>query len=197
MPEDIDWDEYNAAQWGRKARESLTHALTAAGTDGTGRVAVDLGCGEGVEVAALLDAGWTVHAVDGDEGPLRRLAERTARDRRLHTLHRPFAALDTLPPADLIHSSYALPYCPPEHFGHVWSAVRNALRPGGVLAVQLFGPHDSMADDPAMSIHSADDARALLAGLEVVSWAEEDADGDSYCGPTHWHVFHIIARRPA
>lgn len=197
MPEDIDWDEYNAAQWGRTPRESLTHALAVAGADGTGRVAVDLGCGEGVEVAALLNAGWTVHAVDGEAGPLRRLAERTAHPERLHTLHRPFADLDALPQADLIHSSYALPYCPPAHLDRVWAAVRGALRPGAVLAVQFFGPNDSMATDPAVSIHDADQVRAMLDGLEVVRWVEEDADGDSYCGPTHWHVFHVVARRPA
>ena len=48
-----------------------------------------------------------------------------------------------------------------------------------------------------MTFHSADQARALLDGLEIVHWDEEDADGTAYTGPKHWHVFHVVARRPA
>jgi SAM-dependent methyltransferase len=221
VPKDVDWNEYNVGQWGRAPRASLTHALDAVpDTDAgsPGRVAIDLGCGEGVEVLALLEQGWTVHAVDGEGAPLARLAERTmAADvgpadtepadtdaattvaglaDRLHVHHVPYADLAELPPADLIHSSYALPYCPPEHFERVWAAVRGALRPGGVLACQLFGPHDDAFGDPDVTFHSADDVRHLLDGLEVVRWVEEDAEGPSFTGPRHWHVFHVVARRP-
>lgn len=199
MPTDISWDEYNAHQWGREPRASLARALDASVGRGDGRTAIDLGCGEGVEVAALLDHGWTVHAVDGEPAALRRLAERIepAHGDRLHIDLRAYAEIATLPPADLIHSSYALPYSAPEHFDAVWAAVRAALRPGGVLACQLFGPHDDSAGEPDMTFHTAGEARALLDGLEVVHWEEEDAEGPSYTGPRHWHVFHIVARRPS
>jgi len=207
VPHDVSWDEYNAHQLGRRPRPSLDMALDAVGPSTSpeasgapteGRVAVDLGCGEGVEVTALLEQGWTVHAVDGEPAALRRLAERTPAEHagRLHIHHLAYAEIDTLPPADLIHSSYALPYCAPEHFPTAWSAVRAALRPGAVLACQLFGPHDTSFGDPEMTFHSADQARALLDGLEIVHWDEEDADGMAYTGPKHWHVFHVVARRP-
>lgn len=214
MPHDVSWDEYNAHQSGREPRPSLGLALDAveqtaadaapASPDGAASgapalVAVDLGCGEGVEVTALLEQGWTVHAVDGEPAALRRLAERTPADHagRLHIHHLAYAEIDALPEADLIHSSYALPYCPPEHFDRVWATVRAALRPGAVLAVQLFGPHDTSFGDPEMTFHTEAQARALIAGLDVVSWREEDADGMAYTGPKHWHVFHVVARRPA
>lgn len=208
MPKDVSWDEYNAAQWGRQPRPSLGAALDAVGgvwrPDPEGEphrapVAIDLGCGEGVEVTALLEQGWIVHAVDGHPAPLERLAERTPpelRD-RLHIHQLAYADIDVLPDADLIHASYSLPYCEPMHFHRLWAAVRAALRPGAVLACQLFGPHDSAFGDPDMTFHTADEARALFGGLELVSWTEEDADGSSYAGPTHWHVFHVVARRPA
>ena len=161
-------------------------------------MAVDLGCGEGIEVTALLEQGWTVHAVDGEQAALRRLAERTPPELagRLTTHHLPFTGIDTLPAADLVHSSYALPYCPPTHFGTLWAAVRHALRPGAVLACQLFGPHDDSFGDPAMTFHDEPTARDLFSGLEIVDWTEEDADGTAYTGPKHWHVFHVVARRP-
>jgi trans-aconitate methyltransferase len=202
VPKDIDWNEYNAHQWGRAPRASLLHALEAAPDAGPGpsaRVAIDVGCGEGVEVTALLEQGWTVHAVDGEAAALARLADRTAAEHtdRLHLHPLQYADVDRLPAADLIHSSYALPYCPPEHFDRVWSAVRGALRPGGVLACQLFGPHDDAFGEPDVTFHSEDAVRRLVDGLEVVRWVEEDGEGPSFTGPRHWHVFHVVARRPA
>ncbi len=193
MPHDLSWDDYNAHQWGRDPRPLLGLALAAARPGG---VAVDLGCGEGVEVAALLDAGWTVHAVDGEAAALARLTDRVRDGAPLHVQHAGFADPPTVPAADLVHSSYALPYCPPPAFGALWARVRGALRPGAVLACQLFGPRDGSFGDPEMTFHAEHEVRDLLAGLEVVHWTEEDADGSSFTGPKHWHVFHVVARRP-
>lgn len=207
MPHDISWDEYNAAQAGRAPRASLGAALDAVrrhtvegGAHGSPRppVAVDLGCGEGVEVAALLEQGWLVHAIDAEAAPLERLVDRTPEDRRerLHVHQVAYGDIDVIPDADLVHASYSLPYCEPVHFHRLWAAVRAALRPGAVLSCQLFGPHDDSYGDPEMTFHTADEVRALLDGLELVSWTEEDADGTAYTGPKHWHVFHVVARRP-
>ena len=37
----------------------------------------------------------------------------------------------------------------------------------------------------------------MLDGLEILDLAEEDADGPAFSGPKHWHVFDVVARRPA
>ena len=210
MPSDISWDEYNGAQASRAPRASLSAALDAVVPDAGDRdhgehvsarppVAIDLGCGEGVEVTALLEQGWIVHAVDGEAAALERLAERTppALRERLHIHQTPYADVDVLPEADLVHASYSLPYCEPVHFHRLWAAVRASLLPGAVLACQLFGPHDDSYGDPGMTFHTADEARALFDGLEIVSWTEIDEDGMAYTGPKHWHVFEVVARRPA
>ena len=36
----------------------------------------------------------------------------------------------------------------------------------------------------------------MAAGLDVRALDEEDADGDSFVGRKHWHVFDLVARRP-
>jgi predicted RNA methylase len=59
------WDEYNGIQGSRAVRPLLQTALEHACT---GRTAIDLGCGAGVETRALLNAGWRVHAIDGAPG---------------------------------------------------------------------------------------------------------------------------------
>jgi len=219
VPHDISWDEYNAHQHGRAPRQLLLEALALRRPDVDealadvpggahdvvpappvgAPVAVDLGCGEGIEVEVLLAAGWHVHAVDGEPAALARLVARVdpaVRD-RLHVQHRAFGEVGDLPAADLVHSSYALPYCPPEDFDALWRRVRGALRPGGMLVVQLFGVRDGAAGTSGMTFHTLAQVQGLLAGLDLLHWREEDEPGTSFTGPKHWHVFHVVARRPA
>jgi hypothetical protein len=70
------------------------------------------------------------------------------------------------------------------------------MRPGAIIAVNVFGVHDTWADDPDMTFIDLERARALVDGLEVIALDEEDADGPSGSGPKHWHVFDFVARRP-
>jgi trans-aconitate methyltransferase len=190
------WAAFNAQQGNRPVRPLLDDLIRQAGP-GRGRLAIDLGCGAGVETRALLDAGWRVHAVDGEPGTRERLLRTIGGiHRRLTTDARPFAALTELPPAHLVYAGYSLPYQEPDDFHRVWTVVRAALLPGGWLAANVFGEHDSWAGRDGMTFLGAADARALVDGLEVVSWYEEDEDGPAFSGPKHWHVFDLVARRP-
>jgi trans-aconitate methyltransferase len=58
-----EWDAYFEALAGRPVRELFSRALRHMGTTRPGR-ALDLGCGDGTETRALLNAGWHVVAVD-------------------------------------------------------------------------------------------------------------------------------------
>jgi hypothetical protein len=41
-------------------------------------------------------------------------------------------------------------------------------------------------------------ALALLDGLAIEMFEEEESDGVTPRGtPKHWHIFHIVARKPA
>lgn len=190
------WARYNAGQTTRPVRELCGRAMSLAGP-GRGRVAIDLGCGGGRETAALLDAGWRVLAIDNEPGTEARLL-RTIGGRHPALTVRTcgFQELSELPDADLIHAGYSLPYQRRDSFDRLWTTLRSALRPGGRLAVHIFGEHDSWADDPAMTFLGSSEARSLVDGLEIEHWHEEDEFGPAYSGPKHWHVFHIIARRP-
>ncbi|WP_240644098.1 class I SAM-dependent methyltransferase [Antribacter gilvus] len=193
------WEEYNANQGARPVRDLCRRVLALAG-DGEGRAAVDLGAGAGIETAAMLAAGWHVTAIEPASGSA---LTAVPDDVRPALVHRPAFAQDALPlpHAHLVHASYTLPYVPVTDFDHVWAAIRDALLPGGFLAVTLFGPHDTWATDPSiapgrLTFHSRGEVEQLLAGLDVVDLTEEDDDGMSASGPKHWHVFEAIARRP-
>jgi len=158
--------------------------------------AIDLGCGDGTETTFLISRGWHVHAVDGAEAGIRRLMGKVPPDAqiRLQTQITKFEDV-VLPTADLIHASYSIPFCHPSQFPTLWGKIRNALNVGGRFAGQFFGIHDSWASEPDMTFHNEEQVRAMLDGLEIEYFHEEDADGQSASGPKHWHVFTVIARK--
>jgi trans-aconitate methyltransferase len=160
---------------------------------GEGRLALDLGCGAGIETTAMVSEGWRVHAIDSAPGTLERVSH-IAGDGDVTTAVADLAALTELPPSDLIYAGYSLPYVPPSRFPAVWKVIRAALRPGGWIAVNLMGDHDEWAGKEDETSFSATEARALFDGWEMVDFAEEDGRRPSYSGEKHWHFFDVIAR---
>ena len=198
---DPDWAAYYRHTIGREPRPLFargTAALAAARTE-PGQ-AVEVGFGDGTETIALLQAGWRVLAIDATPQAADVLAARVpaGAEDRLEVRVASAASVD-LPPFDLLYAGYALSFLEPAAFGRFWTGVRDRLRPGGFVVVNIFGVRDSWAGDPdaaGMTFLDLDAVHRLLDGLEVIEIEEEDKDGDSFTGPKHWHVFDIVARRP-
>lgn len=160
-------------------------------------LAVDLACGEGTDTAELLRQGWRVLAVDASEEGIARTTER-ARSlglaESLDARHAAFEELRELPAADLVYSAVGLPFCPPAHFPALWALVRESVSSTkGWVAAQFFGPNDSWANSPDLTIHSREDVERLFEGMTIRVFDERDEDGQSASGPKHWHVFDVIA----
>jgi SAM-dependent methyltransferase len=192
------WAGYYAANAGRQVRPLFTRALAEYGEVSDGDTALDVGCGDGTETRALLDAGFRVTAVDEDPDAVRRSAD-LAGDERLTFVAAPMQRV-VWPHVDLLHAGLSLPFCPPEDFDALWTGLRDALVPGGVLAADFFGDRDSWALQGGplgpMTFVTRERLDVLLAGLHVVGIEEEDEDGRSVFGPKHWHRFEVVARRP-
>lgn len=191
---DAPWADYNGAQVGRGIRPLCLDVLSRAG-DGDGRLAVDLGCGAGIEAVAMLDRGWRVLAVDSDPTMPVRLLAHAGDDGQL-VVHLGPVETVSLPPASLVHASFSLPFLEQTAFDAVWRSARAALQPGGWLAADLFGDRDGWVGEPGMTFHSRAQVEYLLEGLDVEQVDEDERDAGAYGGPKHWHVFHIIAREP-
>ncbi len=191
------WTDYNAAQARRSVRQLCLDAMALAGP-GNGRQAIDLGCGAGKETLAMLNDGWRVHAVDSLPDTRERMLATVpaAVAGRLSVGVSPFEDLGSLPAAHLIHASYSLPFIHPDKFGGFWAVSLNALRHSGIVAVNLFGDRDSWADVPGWNFHTRAEARQLFENLEILKFEVFDADGQSFRGPKHWHIFDVIGRRP-
>ncbi|MDX1993018.1 MAG: class I SAM-dependent methyltransferase [bacterium] len=163
------------------------------------RFAIDLGCGAGRDTRELLRRGWRVLAVDQEEGALEALLKLTPPEHlpRIQTQAMAFESL-VIPQADLINASFSLPFCKPESFDGLWATMLQALRPGGRFAGNFFGVRDQWANSPAMTFHSQAQVRTMLDSLETEFFEEIEQEGPTACrGSKHWHLFSVVARRPA
>ena len=159
--------------------------------------AVDLGCGDGTETLALLEAGWSVLAIDREPAAIACVRSKAAVEfqSQLETMVTSFEDL-RLPETDLVYAGYSLPFCRPEEFDDLWAKVAACIRPGGRFAGQLFGIRDSWADETEMTFHTAEQVADLLAHeFEIEVLEEMEEDGHASSGPKHWHVFDIIVRK--
>jgi tellurite methyltransferase len=185
------WSAYNATQVDREPRPLARTLLQHAG-DGADKLALDLGFGGGVETALLLERGWRVLAIDGDPAAAESLRARFPTG-RLTIETRAFADIDTLPAVDLVHAAWSLPYAG-VHLERLWELVLSALVPGGWLACDLFGVR-ATADVEDLARLSDADVDRFVDRLDVVHREVQEADGESYGRPMHWHVHSVVGRR--
>ncbi len=200
-----DWPGYFQAVANKGPRETLTGALNEFAQRSPHPkpsefpLAIDLGCGEGRDTAELLRQGFTVLAIDSHPQAAQLLDARTdissAMRSRLKFIQAGFENLQ-LPPAALISASFALPFCPPNHFAALWQQITTSLPRSGLFCGQLFGNNDTWATLPDRSHHTRAEVNALLAPFNVLDLKEENKPGQEFDGKVkHWHVYHIIATK--
>jgi tellurite methyltransferase len=193
------WQRYYAAA-GDAPRETLLDALARFEADAQpAGLAVDLGCGTGRDTLELLRRGWRVVAIDAEPAAIELLLDRPEAAGHHDRLETVVARLGEAewPEAELVNASFSLPFCPPAEFEGTWQRVVDSLVHGGRFCGQLFGDHDGWAPADSLTFHSRAQVEELLAGLDVERLDELEQDGQTAVGdPKHWHLFHLVARRP-
>lgn len=193
------WAAYYQQLRDRPPRRTLLKALDLFGSTPVDALAVDLGCGDGRDIVELLRRGWRVVAVDSEPEALRQLAARNLPGAdRITPINARFEEVPLPLGVQLVNSSFAMPLCEPEAFRTLWTRIREALPAGGRFSGQWYGVRDSWHGRPGMTFLTREEAQALLDGLEIEMFEEEEADGVTPRGnPKHWHIFHIVARKLA
>ena len=196
-----DWSAYYRAVAGRPPRDTLLKALERfelAKPPKSSRFAVDLGCGDGRDTVELLNRGWQVLAIDGNEEAIAKLYDRKDIDSTwLETQVMRFESLILPNSVDLINSSFALPFCRPDDFPTLWLKIIASLRSGGRFCGQLFGDRDTWATTyPNMTHYPKSQVEQLLKSFNVEYFEEEEHHGETAIGEQkYWHIFHIIASK--
>jgi SAM-dependent methyltransferase len=129
---------------------------------------VELGCGSGLLTRHLLDAGHRVVATDASPAMLA-LAQQTASDaEELAELVLPD---DAIPPCDAIVAvGHPFSYLPDEEsIDRAFIAAAEALRPGGVLAVDICDLEWGMARRDAPNLGHAGDDWAIITEFSLPS----------------------------
>ena len=159
--------------------------------------ALDIGAGAGRDTAHLLHRGWRVTAVDSSPSATAAL-RRLPGQRNLHVV---VSAIQDFAPAayDLVNAQFSLPFIPPAQFDATVQRLRTAVRPDGVMAATFFGKRDEWnVPGTEQNFSSRADVERMFSGWEIIELTEVEEDGHTADGsPKHWHVFHLIARRPS
>jgi tellurite methyltransferase len=199
---DAAWPRYYQASQGRTPRPLFMATLARAhelGLCSPNALAVDLGCGAGVETLALIEQGWHVLAVDQQAAAINAVIDLVPApwQAQLETQVCAFEDL-VLPPASLIYAGFSLPFCPPKAFNRFWDRLRSALLPGGLFAAQFFGKHDNWAQGAAsdLTLHTEAQLRQRLQGWHIEQLLEIERNEALPEGHKHWHYFSVLAKRP-
>lgn len=196
------WENYYEKTGKRPPRETLLFALARFDEDNLKERktlrAVDLGCGNGRDTVEMLRRGWKVLAVDAELSAIEGINARITGENKalLETQVARFEGVK-LPKSELINSSFALPLVSPVDFPDLWDKILDALVPGGLVSCQLYGDRDSWVGNPTITFFAKSAIDALLFPLEVEYFREEEEDSTTPRGNSkHWHIYHIVARRP-
>lgn len=198
-----DWRVYYQRTGDRPPRETLLSALDRFEAERPARWrgrAVDLGCGGGRDTIELLRRGWSVLAIDGQASAIDALL---ARPELVELGTKPETQAVRFeqarwPAVDLVNSSFALPLCPQVDFPTLWQRIFESLTPGGYFSGQLYGDRDQWFGDASISHFTLSEIQDLLKDYEVELFREEETDSVTPRGnPKHWHIYHIVARKPA
>lgn len=195
---EVDWHAFNTSAAGRPARRLVSTAISAIGAvTGAGRSVLDLGAGGGSDALEFARRGFTVFAYDSDDTIASRLVENSRMDGTVYFRHGDIAEVEAFPAADIIYSGYALPLLG-DALPAVWEKLRAALKPGGVVVVDLFGEHDTWAGDDSVATFTGAEIDAMLEGMRIVQREIRDEDGRDFAdGKKHWHVHTLVARAAA
>ena len=156
---------------------------------------IDIGCGQGTDVAELLREGWDVLAVDKESEAEEIIIDRFSKfhGKELITQVQKMENI-VIPQITLVNASFSLPFCNPNKFSDLWSEITTKLSIGGIFCGQLFGLKDSWASNKNMTFHHRNSLDSLFNNFRINLLHEENKISKTSSGEEkNWHIFHLVA----
>ncbi|MBC8311559.1 MAG: class I SAM-dependent methyltransferase [Candidatus Marinimicrobia bacterium] len=156
---------------------------------------IDIGSGQGSDVAELLSQGWDTIAVDkepeAEQIVIKRFAE--FHGNKLITKVQKMEDI-VIPKVTLINASFSLPFCHPNNFPELWTKITSSITTGGIFCGQLFGEDDGWATNDEMIFHHRNSLDSLFNGFRIHFLHEENRIATTSSGEEkNWHVYHLVA----
>lgn len=189
----MSWDNYLKATSHIKCRPLLKEAFQYINEAG-GKNALDLGAGALGDTFFLLEAGFTVTAVDSNP----KILEYVKPNENLSVEICSFEDYSFPENSfDLVNAQYALPFNEPETFKTVFQKMISSMKDDAIFVGQLFGTEDGWAEKETMTFLSAEQVDELLHNFKKVHVLREEKKMDPTASGTDkfWHVFHIVAEK--
>lgn len=188
------WRDFYARTEGFPHRD-LTEQAVALAAGQPAKIAVDAGCGSGLDIPYLRSQGYTVYSYDAEAAAIEYCRERYGDDPGVHLQCASFVDYRH-PRASLVLAHRSLFFCPPSQFAAAWEAITECLPAGGVLSVDILGVNDSWAREPALNVSAFTqrEVEQLLVPFDIQSWQITDEPGTTLQGlAKHWHFFTAVA----
>ena len=187
-------NKFVEATKGRNPISLLVEAVSLLGSDKG--VALDLGCGAGVDVKYLADNGFEVVAIDINKEAVEE-TKKKCEGFSATVIQGDVADFKIEPDKySVIMAWNTLPFLSKENARRVLIDIQIGLKKGGLFVFGMFGPEDEWAKDhPKMSFWTVDEIKELLPEMDFVKLNEIKKEGPlAVGGNKFWHKIQGIAR---
>ncbi len=160
-------------------------------------LALDLGCGSGVDAKYLAENGFRVEAVDLDKKCINQ-TEKICKGLPVTVIQKNIIDYEIGANAyQIIISWNTLPFLKKEEAIKVLSSIQEGLIQGGFFVFGLFGPEDDWAKNhPEMSFWGIEELKRLLSRMEFIKILEEKQKKAGATGEIKfWHQIQGIAKK--
>lgn len=192
--------EYYEDTFNRKIRDDLILAVKHVTSD---KVAIDCGCGAGVDIEYLRINDFVVHAFDIETESINLCSKRFDGDQKVTVTQCGFNDF-AYPKSSLVNADASLFFCPKSEFSEVWQKIYSSLPIGGIFCGSFLGPNDTMASNefnreaywPDILVFTEQELKSTLSNFEILKFTEHNVSGHTPRGVPHdWHIFSVVAKK--